>query len=214
MRLWEPLVCRLAVACPETLFLPGGDRGLSRVQEDGGVVRAPLIHPHSCPQLPSLWTEPHSPRLGQVALTAGQGRSSGRGPGREVGGTSEVPHSPHLRTWACRVPAGRAGRGSGAPAAGLGLACVRSEPAGVSLPSDPGPGASTAAVPDRPAQPPPRAPCSPPCPAAGPGKCISFGFHTGVAGLLRWTLKELPASREPARVVASGGWARSWVQGR
>uniref|UniRef100_A0A8B9YG81 IQ motif containing E n=1 Tax=Bos mutus grunniens TaxID=30521 RepID=A0A8B9YG81_BOSMU len=36
--------------------------------------------------------------------------------------------------------------------------------------SDPGPGASTAAVPDRPAQPPPRAPCSPPCPAAGPAE--------------------------------------------
>ncbi|XP_070218964.1 IQ domain-containing protein E isoform X7 [Bos mutus] len=41
--------------------------------------------------------------------------------------------------------------------------------------SDPGPGASTAAVPDRPAQPPPRAPCSPPCPAAGPGQGDSEG---------------------------------------
>ncbi|MXQ94032.1 hypothetical protein E5288_WYG008470 [Bos mutus] len=36
--------------------------------------------------------------------------------------------------------------------------------------SDPGPGASTAAVLNRPAQPPPRAPCSPPCPAAGPAE--------------------------------------------
>ncbi|XP_024841175.1 IQ domain-containing protein E isoform X18 [Bos taurus] len=41
--------------------------------------------------------------------------------------------------------------------------------------SDPGPGASTAAVPDRPAQPPPRAPCSPPCPVAGPGQGDSEG---------------------------------------
>lgn len=92
VRLWEPPVCRLAAACPETLFLPGGESGLSHVQEDVGIVRAPLIHSCSCPRLPSHWTrlckgsEPHSRRLGRVALTAGQGLSSGQGPGREVGG--------------------------------------------------------------------------------------------------------------------------------
>uniref|UniRef100_A0A8C6E9M4 IQ motif containing E n=1 Tax=Moschus moschiferus TaxID=68415 RepID=A0A8C6E9M4_MOSMO len=64
--------------------------------------------------------------------------------------------------------------------------------------SAPGPGASTASVPDRPARPPPRTPSSPPRPAATPGECMSLGFHTRAAGLLRWMLKSCQPPRSRA----------------
>ena len=139
VRLWEPLVCRLAEACPETLPHPGGKHGLSRAQEAMGGVRAPprpptLLSTAPFPLDPLLQgSEPHSRPLARVALTAGQGPSSGRGPDWEVGGMPEAPRSPPLRTWAHWVPASYAGYGTEPPAAGLGLACVRSKPAGLSL---------------------------------------------------------------------------------
>lgn len=104
-----------------------------------GVVRASPHPPSPLSTAPLLLdpplqgSEPHSRPLAREALTAGQGPSSGRGPGWEVEGTSEAPCSPPLRTRAHWAPASYAGCGAGPPAAGLGLACVRSEPAGVSL---------------------------------------------------------------------------------